>query len=120
MSLPKQRPQATDLEQCLSELKALLGNHLSTASDVLQLHGKDASFHEVHPPDAVAFVKSNEEVAEIVKSCVRHQIPIIPFGSGTSLEGHIAALHGGISLDLSRIKYSKATKMISTVGYKQE
>ena len=103
MSLPQQKPQATDLEQCLSELKALLGDRISTASDVRQLHGKDASFHEVHPPDAVAFVKSNEEVAEIVKSCVRHQIPIIPFGSGTSLEGHIAALHGGISLDLSRM-----------------
>ena len=103
MSLPQQRPQATDLEQCLSELNALLGNRLSTASDVRQLHGKDTSFHEVHPPDAVAFVKSNDEVAEIVKSCVRHRIPIIPFGSGTSLEGHIAALHGGISLDLSRM-----------------
>ena len=103
MSLPQQKPQATDLEQCSSELKALLGDHLSTASDVRQLHGKDASFHEVHPPDAVAFVKSNEEVAEIVKSCVRFRIPIIPFGSGTSLEGHIAALHGGISLDLSRM-----------------
>ena len=103
MSLPQQKPQATALEHCLSELKALLGDRISTASDVRQLHGKDASFHEVHLPDAVAFVKSNEEVAEIVKSCVRHQIPIIPFGSGTSLEGHIAALHGGISLDLSRM-----------------
>jgi D-lactate dehydrogenase (cytochrome) len=56
MSLPQQKPQATDLEQCLSELRALLGDRLSTASDVRQLHGKDASFHEVHPPDAVAFV----------------------------------------------------------------
>ena len=54
---------------------------------------------------AVAFVKSNEEVAEIVKSCVRHRIPVIPFSSGTSLEGHIAALHGGISLDLSRMNH---------------
>ena len=48
-------------------------------------------------------MKSNEEVTEIVESCVRHRIPIVPFGSGTSLEGHIAALHGGISLDLSRM-----------------
>ncbi len=81
MSLPPQKPQTTDLEQCLSELRALLDDRLSTASDVRQLHGKDASFHEVHPPDAVAFVKSNEEVAEIVKCCVRYRIPIIPFGS---------------------------------------
>ena len=48
-------------------------------------------------------MKSNEEGTEIVKSCVRHRIPIVPFGSGTFLEGHIAALHGGISLDLSRM-----------------
>ena len=82
MSLPQQKPQATDLEQCSPELKALLGDHLSTASDVRQLHGKDASFHEVHPPDAVAFVKSNEEVAEIVKSCVRYRIPSSPLVQG--------------------------------------
>ncbi|MEC8260012.1 MAG: FAD-binding protein, partial [SAR324 cluster bacterium] len=48
-------------------------------------------------------MKSIEEFAEIVKSFVRHRIPIVPFGSGTSLERHIAALHGGISLDLSRM-----------------
>ena len=65
MSLPQQKPQATALEHCLSELKALLGDRISTASDVRQLHGKDASFHEVHPPDAFAFVKSTEEVAEM-------------------------------------------------------
>ncbi|MBT6728919.1 MAG: hypothetical protein HN867_14790 [Deltaproteobacteria bacterium] len=51
MSLPQQKSQATDIQQCLSELKALMGDHSSTASDVRQLHGKDASFHEVHPPD---------------------------------------------------------------------
>ena len=50
MSLPQQKPQVTDLERFLSELKALLGDRLSTASDVRQLHGKDASFHKVHPP----------------------------------------------------------------------
>ena len=67
------------------------------------LHGKDTSFHEVHPPDAVTFVRSNEKFAEIVKFCVRYQIPMIPFGSGTSLEGYITVLYGGISLDLLRI-----------------
>ena len=53
MSLPQQKPQTTDLEQCLSELRALLDDRLSTASDERQLHGKDASFHEVHPPDVL-------------------------------------------------------------------
>ena len=86
MSLLQQKPQATDLKQCLSELNTLLDGPLFTASDARQLHGKDTSFHEVHPPDAVTFVRSNEKVAEIVKRCVHYQIPMIPFGSGTSLE----------------------------------
>ena len=103
MSLLQQKPQATDLKQCLSELNTLLDGPLFTASDARQLHGKDTSFHEVHPPDAVTFVRSNEKVAEIVKRCVRYQIPMIPFGSGTSLEGYITVLYGGISLDLLRI-----------------
>jgi D-lactate dehydrogenase (cytochrome) len=69
MSPLQQKPQATDLKQCLSELNILLDDRLFTASDTRQLHGKDTSFHEVHPPDAVTFVKSNEEVAEIVIVC---------------------------------------------------
>lgn len=103
MPLPQKIKKSTALDQCLAELGALLGDRLSTATAVREQHGKDESFHEVAPPDAVAFAETNEEVAAIVRSCMRFQVPLIPFGTGTSLEGHVAALKGGISLDLTRM-----------------
>jgi len=71
------------------------------SNSVREQHGRDESFHASAPPEAVAFVESNEEVAEIVRICVQYQKPIIPFGTGTSLEGHVAALQGGVCLDVS-------------------
>jgi len=88
-------------DPCLQELQKLLGERLSMSNSVREQHGRDESFHASAPPEAVAFVENNEEVAEIVRICVQHQKPIIPFGTGTSLEGHVAALHGGVCLDVS-------------------
>ena len=85
----------------LDSLRDLLGDRLTTAVAVRERHGQDESWLAGHPPDAVAFAKSTEEVAAIVKTCARHGVPVIPFGTGTSLEGHIAALQGGVSVDLS-------------------
>jgi D-lactate dehydrogenase (cytochrome) len=90
-------------ESLLAELRALLGDRLSTAPSVREQHGKDESYHAAHAPDAVAFAHSTEEVSAIVKACARHETPVIPFGTGTSLEGHVAALHGGICIDLSQM-----------------
>jgi D-lactate dehydrogenase (cytochrome) len=87
----------------IEALRALIGERLSTSAAVREQHGHDESYHPVHAPDAVAFATSTEEVAEIVKVCARHKRPVIPFGTGTSLEGHVAALHGGISIDLMRM-----------------
>jgi len=87
----------------VAELSTLLGERLSTSAAVREQHGHDESYHETHAPDAVAFATSTEEVAEIVKICARYRRPIIPFGTGTSLEGHVAALRGGISIDLTRM-----------------
>ncbi len=87
----------------LDELRALLGERLSTSASVCEQHGHDESYHPTYPPDAVAFPVSTEEVAEVVKLCANHKRPVIAFGTGTSLEGHVAALHGGISIDLSRM-----------------
>mgnify|MGYP000492408869 CR=1 FL=1 len=88
----------------LDELTDLLGQRVSTAPAVLQQHGKDESYHAAAAPEAVAFVESTHEVAEVVRLCARHHKPVVPFGVGTSLEGHVAALHGGVCLDMSRMQ----------------
>lgn len=90
-------------DELLESLRSLLGERLSTAFAVREQHGKDVSFHEGHPPDAVAFAETTEEVAAIVRLCAEHKTPVVPFGTGTSLEGHIAALHGGVCIDLGRM-----------------
>ena len=87
----------------IEELRALLGERLSTSAAVREQHGHDESYHPTHAPDAVAFARTTEEVAEIVKICARHKRPVIAFGTGTSLEGHVAAIHGGVSIDLTRM-----------------
>ncbi|CAI5736261.1 unnamed protein product [Peronospora farinosa] len=88
-------------EETLAALKALLGTRLSTASSVLEQHGTDESYHAVAPPDAVAFVQSTNEVSEVVKICAAGNTPVIAFGAGSSLEGHISATEGGVSIDLT-------------------
>src|SRR4030095_12619050 len=87
----------------LAELKALLGDRVSTSAAVREHHGKDESYFPYAPPDVVVFVESTEEVRDVVNICRRHRVPMIPFGVGTSLEGHILAVHGGVSIDLSRM-----------------
>ena len=66
-------------------------------------HGRDESFHTPAPPDAVAFARSTEEVAEIVTLCARHNTPVVAFGAGSSLEGHVMAVEGGVCIDLSQM-----------------
>src|SRR5580765_7799849 len=87
----------------LAELKALLGERVSTSAAVREHHGKDESYFPYAPPDAVVFVESTEEVRDVVDICRRHRVPMIPFGVGTSLEGHILAIQGGVSIDLSQM-----------------
>jgi D-lactate dehydrogenase (cytochrome) len=91
------------LDPVVGELKSLLGDRFSTAEAVRQHHGEDASYHAPALPDAVAFAQSTQEVAEIVKVCARHDCPVVPFGTGTSLEGQIMAVRGGVSVDLGQM-----------------
>jgi D-lactate dehydrogenase (cytochrome) len=91
--------------ELIAALRQLLGDRLSTSAAVCAQHGKDESYHEAHSPDAVAFAHSTDEVAEIVRLCARHKTPIIPFGTGTSLEGHVAALKGGVCIDMSQMNH---------------
>ncbi len=88
-------------DRVVTALRQLLGERLSTSAAVREQHGRDESFHRAHPPDAVAFAKSTEEVAQVVRICATHRCPLIPYGTGTSLEGHVAALHGGICIDVT-------------------
>lgn len=85
------------------DLQTLLGDRLSVADAVRDHHSRGEGHHDSHPPDAVVFPQSTEEVAAVVAACARHGVPIVPFGAGSSLEGHVAALRGGVSIDLSQM-----------------
>lgn len=82
-------------------LQAQFGKRFSTAESVREHHGKDESPFLPVPPDGVVFAESTQEVADIVKLCAEHKVPLIPFGVGSSLEGHLLAVQGGISVDLN-------------------
>ncbi|OYU29152.1 MAG: 2-hydroxy-acid oxidase [Burkholderiales bacterium PBB2] len=90
--------------EMLVALQQRLGERFSTALAQRELHGRDESPFDVAPPDAVVFAESNEEVAFVLQLAQQHRMPVIPYGTGTSLEGHLLAVQGGISLDLSRMK----------------
>ncbi|PWT76242.1 MAG: FAD-binding oxidoreductase [Proteobacteria bacterium] len=81
----------------------MLGERVTTSRALRERHGQDESYHAAFPPDAVAFPESTAEVVEIVRWCAAGRIPIIPYGVGTSLEGNITAVRGGICLDMSRM-----------------
>jgi D-lactate dehydrogenase (cytochrome) len=88
----------------LDALRDLLGaDRVLTGDDVRAQHGHDESFHPGAPPDAVIWPRSVDEAAAIVRVCAEHRLPIVPFGAGTSLEGHVAALAGGVSLDMTEM-----------------
>jgi D-lactate dehydrogenase (cytochrome) len=98
---PRLTPAAT--QAALDALKQLLGDRFSAAQVVRDQHGRDESWAMPSPPDAVVFPHSTEEVVEIVKICAAHGLPIIPYGAGTSLEGHVTAVQGGVSIDLMQM-----------------
>ncbi|MDH3223237.1 MAG: FAD-binding protein [Gemmatimonadota bacterium] len=88
---------------CLQQWSARLEDRFSVADAVRAHHGKDDSHHPAVPPEAVAFPTSTEEVRDLVMDCARAGVPVIPFGAGTSIEGHVQAVRGGLCIDLSRM-----------------
>ena len=88
------------VEAAIGALAAKFGNRLVTSQAVREQHGNTLTWIENQPPDAVVFPQTTEDVQDAVRICVRHQVPVIPFGTGTSLEGHINAPRGGVTLDL--------------------
>ena len=88
----------------LDALKARFGANCSTAQVIREQHGRDESaFTTVPPPAAVVFAESSQDVADALKLCAQYKVPVIPFGVGSSLEGHLLAVEGGISIDVSRM-----------------
>ena len=87
----------------VTELRLLLGDRVSTSAAVREHHGKDESYFPHALPDVVVYPGTTEEVREVVNICRAHRVPMIPYGVGTSLEGHILAIHGGVSIDLSQM-----------------
>ncbi|WP_415639370.1 FAD-binding oxidoreductase, partial [Paracoccus nototheniae] len=106
MSFPD--PLASEQAQALppalvTALDALLGARFSQKRGDRDQHAASESFHRGPPPDAVVWPDSAEEVSSILRACSQHAVPVIPWGTGTSLEGHALASRGGITLNLSRM-----------------
>lgn len=102
--------QATDLPRneegiatALGVLKQQFGDRFQTGQAVRDQHAHTTTWIKPQAPDAVVFPRSTREVSDIVKVCATHKVPVIPFGTGTSLEGHVNAPAGGISVDLSQM-----------------
>jgi len=91
------------IQQVIAELQPLFGERISTAAGPCRQHGSGEGFPAVHPPDAVIWPESTAEVSQILRTCHAHGVPVIPFGVGSSLEGHVTAPYGGICLDFSRM-----------------
>jgi D-lactate dehydrogenase (cytochrome) len=86
------------------ELRQLLGgDQISTGPSVLALHGEDLSFHAPCLPDIVVYPGRTGDVAAVLEIALRHEFPVVPFGAGSSLDGHVVPVRGGIALDLTRM-----------------
>jgi D-lactate dehydrogenase (cytochrome) len=92
-----------DWRSVVEHLRPLLGDRLSTSQAVRDHHSHGESWHDPSPPDAVAFPQNTDEVAKIVAACAGARVPVIPFGIGSSLEGHVNAVQGGITIDLTQM-----------------
>jgi D-lactate dehydrogenase (cytochrome) len=94
---------AATLDALVVELRSLLGDRCSTAASHREHHSHGESFHAAGEPDVVVFPTSTDEVSAIVRAAARFHAPIVPFGVGSSLEGHVNALTGGVSVDFTRM-----------------
>ncbi len=94
----------------VGHLTALLGPRFTTAKAVREQHGISETHHRTLPPDAVAFPRSNDEVTAIVRSCAANNVPIVPFGAGTAVEGNFAAVRGGVCIDMSEMNQVLAVR----------
>ncbi|HEY8565586.1 MAG TPA: FAD-linked oxidase C-terminal domain-containing protein [Beijerinckiaceae bacterium] len=101
---PRFRPDEAAVAAMTGELTKRFGNRVVTSLAVRQQHANTLTWVENQPPDIVVFPQGTDEVATIVKLCAAHGFPVVPFGTGTSFEGHTNAPHGGVSIDTSLMK----------------
>ena len=94
------QPVHDRMQAAIRDLKSLLDQRVTTAEVVREHHSHGESYHAAALPDAVCFPVSIAEVSEIMKISAKHQVPVIPFGAGTSMEAQVNAIHGGITIDM--------------------
>ena len=87
----------------VADLQTLLGDRCTTNASQIEHHSHGESWHAAGAPDVVVFPQSTDEVSAIVRAAARHGAPVVPFGVGSALEGHVNAIRGGVSIDLSRM-----------------
>ncbi|MGH7057333.1 MAG: FAD-binding oxidoreductase, partial [Acetobacteraceae bacterium] len=102
--MPNDETAARPVETVIGSARAILGERLSTNTSLREQHAHGEDTQPRSLPDAVAFVETSDEVARLLALCNAHAIPVVPFGAGTSLEGHVTPVRGGLSLDLSRMQ----------------
>jgi D-lactate dehydrogenase (cytochrome) len=91
------------IQTAIDRLSARFGDRLSTSDAIRDHHGRNEAYYPFTPPDAVVFPETTEEVSELVMICADEGCPVVPWGVGTSLEGHALAIKGGITVDMSRM-----------------
>ncbi|MFH6781132.1 FAD-binding oxidoreductase [Methylobacterium sp. MA0201] len=97
----RERPSPETVEAVIRELTAQFGNRVVTSQAVREQHASTLTWVANQPPDAVVYAESTEDVQAVVRVCAAHKVPVVAFGTGTSLEGHVNAPFGGISIDLN-------------------
>jgi D-lactate dehydrogenase (cytochrome) len=118
MASPSTTSAKTKIDEAIAELSALLGKRASAALVQREQHSSGESYHPAAMPDVVCFPRSTEEVSEILKISQRYHLPVVPFGAGTSVEGHVNALRGGVTIDLremNKVLRVSAADMDATV-----
>ena len=91
------------IELCVQEIRDEFGQQFSNSKSILEQHTHTMTIHESELPDGVVFAESKEDVQKVVKICKKYKCPIIPFGVGSSFEGHLNAPFGGISIDMNNM-----------------
>src|SRR5437868_12843500 len=94
---------SSQLAALLAALRARFGERFTTSAAAREAHGRSESYHAPHLPDAVVFPENTAEVVDLANICAPARVPITGFGAGTSLEGNATPLHGGVTVDFSRM-----------------